>query len=287
LAGNADPIKLLNPIASQLSVMRSSLLGSLLDVLKHNLDRKAARVRLFELGRVFARDASVKTMIEEGAQQVQGIAQPLRIAGLTFGGAVQRQWSSKDTAADFFDVKGDVEALLGPTNSWAKPEFKAFEHPAMHPGRCAQVILNGQAIGVIGELHPRWKQGYDLPQAPVMFELDLEAVMARELPAATAISKFQAVERDIAVVVKEGVGHTALMQAIHAAETKGLLQDALLFDVFRAKEASANMALDEKSLAIRLTLQGVDATLTDEQIEAAVAAVLASLQTALGAHLRA
>jgi phenylalanyl-tRNA synthetase beta chain len=287
LAGNSDPIKLLNPIASQLSVMRSSLLGSLLDVLKHNLDRKAARVRLFELGRVFARDASVKTMIEEGAQQVQGIAQPLRIAGLAFGGAVQRQWSSKDTAADFFDVKGDVEALLGPTNSWAKPEFKAFEHPAMHPGRCAQVILNGQAIGVIGELHPRWKQGYDLPQAPVMFELDLEAVMARELPAATAISKFQAVERDIAVVVKEGVGHTALMQAIHAAETKGLLQDALLFDVFRAKEASANMALDEKSLAIRLTLQGVDATLTDEQIEAAVAAVLASLQTALGARLRA
>jgi phenylalanyl-tRNA synthetase beta chain len=287
LAGNQDPIKLLNPIASQLSVMRSSLLGSLLDVLKHNLDRKAARVRLFELGRVFARDASVKTLIEEGAQQVQGIAQPLRIAGLAFGGAVQRQWSSKDTAADFFDVKGDVEALLGPINSGAKPEFKAFEHPAMHPGRCAQVILNGQAIGVIGELHPRWKQGYDLPQAPVMFELDLEAVMAHELPAAAAISKFQAVERDIAVVVKEGVGHTALIQAIHAADTKGLLQDAMLFDVFRAKDASANMALDEKSLAIRLTLQGVDATLTDEQIEAAVAAVLASLQTALGARLRA
>jgi phenylalanyl-tRNA synthetase beta chain len=283
LAGNSDPIKLLNPIASQLSVMRSSLLGSLLDVLKHNLDRKAARVRLFELGRVFARDASVKTMIEEGAQQVQGIAQPLRIAGLAFGGAVQRQWSSKDTATDFFDVKGDVEALLAP----AKPEFKAFEHPAMHPGRCAQVILNGQAIGVIGELHPRWKQGYDLPQAPVMFELDLETVMARALPAATAISKFQAVERDIAVVVKESVGHTALMQAIHAADTKGLLQDALLFDVFRAKEASSSMALDEKSLAIRLTLQGDDATLTDEQIEAAVAAVLQALQAKLGARLRA
>ncbi len=286
LAGNLDPIKLLNPIASQLSVMRSSLLGSLLDVLKHNLDRKAARVRVFELGRVFARDASVKTAIEEGAQQVQGIAQPLLIAGLAFGGAVQRQWSARDTAADFFDVKGDVESLLAP----AKPEFKAFEHPAMHPGRCAQVILNGQAIGVIGELHPRWKQSYDLPSgsaSPVMFELDLEAVMARALPAATPISKLQAVERDIAVVVNERVGHTALMQAIHAADTKGLLQDAMLFDVFRAKEASSSMALDEKSLAIRLTLQGVDATLTDEQIEAAVAAVLASLQNAVEARLRA
>jgi phenylalanyl-tRNA synthetase beta chain len=111
--------------------------------------------------------------------------------------------------------------------------------------------------------------------------------MARELPAATAISKYQAVERDIAVVVKEGVGHTALMQAIHAADTNGLLRDALLFDVFRAKEASSSMALDEKSLAIRLTLQGIEATLTDEQIEAAVAAVLASLQAALGARLRA
>jgi phenylalanyl-tRNA synthetase beta chain len=231
---------------------------------------------------VFARDANVKTAIEEGAQQVQGIAQPLRIAGLAFGGAVQRQWSVKDTAADFFDVKGDVEALLAP----AKPEFKAFEHPAMHPGRCAQVILNDQAIGVIGELHPRWKQSYDLPQAPVMFELDLEAVMARKLPAAKGISKLQAVERDIAVVVKESVGHTALMQAIHAADTKGLLQEAMLFDVFRAKEATASMALDEKSLAIRLTLQSSDATLTDEQIEVAVAAVLQALQAKLDARLR-
>jgi phenylalanyl-tRNA synthetase beta chain len=283
LAGNADPIKLLNPIASPLSVMRSSLLGSLIDVLKHNLDRKASRVRVFELGRVFMRDPRVKTTIEEGAQQVQGIAQPLRVAGLAFGGAVQRQWSAKDTAADFFDVKGDVQALLAP----AQPEFKAFVHPAMHPGRCAQVWLNGQAIGVIGELHPRWKQCYDLVQAPVMFELDLEAVMARVLPVAKPISKFQAVERDIAVVVNESVGHAALMQVIDATHTQGLLQDALLFDVFRAKEATASMAHDEKSLAIRLTFQGHEATLTDEQIDAAVAAVLHQLKEQLGARLRA
>ena len=284
LAGNTDPIKLLNPIASQLSVMRSSLLGSLVDVLKHNLDRKAPRVRVFELGRVFARDASVKTAIEEGKQQVQGIAQPLRIAGLAYGGAVQRQWSAKDTAADFFDVKGDVESLLAP----AKAEFKAFEHPALHPGRCAQIILNGKAIGVIGELHPKHKQSYEIAgTAPVLFELDLEAVMQRALPSSEVISKFQAVERDIAVVVKESVSHAALMQTIHAAPTQGLLQDALLFDVFRAKEPSATLASDEKSLAIRLTLQGIDATLTDEQIESAVAAVLAALEKSLAARLRA
>jgi phenylalanyl-tRNA synthetase beta chain len=279
LAGNANPIKLLNPIASQLSVMRSSLLGSLLQILKHNIDRKASRVRIFELGRVFMRDASVQT----SDTQVAGISQPLRVAGLAFGGAVQRQWSAKDAAADFFDVKGDVESLLAPLQA----TFVAAEHPAMHPGRCAKVLVDGKEIGVIGELHPRWKQGYELPQAPVMFELDLAAVMQRDLPAAKALSKFQEVERDIAVIVQESVGHAALMAAIHAAPTNGLLQDALLFDVYRPKESSAGMSQDEKSLAVRLTLGSLDATLTEEQIEAVVAAVLAQLQKDVGGRLRA
>jgi phenylalanyl-tRNA synthetase beta chain len=279
LAGNTNPIKLLNPIASQLSVMRSSLLGSLLQILKHNLDRKADRVRIFELGRVFMRDASVKT----SDTQVAGIQQPLRIAGLAFGGAVQRQWSAKDAAADFFDVKGDVESLLAPQQA----SFVAAEHPAMHPGRCAKVMLNGQEIGVIGELHPRWKQGYELPQAPILFELDLAFVMQRNLPAAKPIPKFQDVERDIAVIVREGVGHAALMAAVHAAPTQGLLQDALLFDVYRPKDAGVGMEPGEKSLAVRLTLASLEATLTEEQIEQAVAAVLKQLQQDLGARLRA
>ncbi len=279
LAGNTNPIKLLNPIASQMNVMRSSLLGSLLQVLKHNLDRKADRVRIFELGRVFMRDAAVKT----SDTQVAGIQQPLRIAGLAFGGAVQRQWSAKDAAADFFDVKGDVESLLAPLQA----TFVAAEHPAMHPGRCAKVMLNGQEIGVIGELHPRWKQGYELPQAPILFELDLAAVMQRDLPAAKPIAKFQDVERDIAVIVREGVGHTALMAAVHAAPTQGLLQSALLFDVYRPKDNSVGMEQGEKSLAVRLTLASLDATLTEEQIEQAVAAVLGQLQQDVGARLRA
>ncbi len=279
LAGNTNPIKLLNPIASQLSVMRSSLLGSLLQILKHNLDRKASRVRIFELGRVFMRDAGVKT----SDTQVAGIAQPLRIAGLAFGGAVQRQWSAKDAAADFFDVKGDVENLLAPLQA----TFVAAQHPAMHPGRCAKVMVDGKDIGVMGELHPRWKQGYELPQAPVLFELDLAAVMQRDLPKATPIAKFQDVERDIAVIVREGVGHAALMAAVHAAPTNGLLQDALLFDVYRPKDAGAGMQQGEKSLAVRLTLSSPDATLTEQQIEAAVAAVLVQLQSDVGGRLRA
>jgi phenylalanyl-tRNA synthetase beta chain len=279
LAGNANPIKLLNPIASQLSVMRSSLLGSLLQILKHNLDRKADRVRIFELGRVFMRDASVKT----SDTQVAGIQQPLRIAGLAFGGAVQRQWSAKDAAADFFDVKGDVESLLAPLQA----TFVAAERPAMHPGRCAKVLLHGKEIGVIGELHPRWKQGYELPQAPILFELDLASVTQRDLPAAKPIAKFQDVERDIAVIVRESVSHAQLMAAIHAAPTQGLLQDALLFDVYRPKEHSVGMEQGEKSLAVRLTLASLEATLTEEQIEAAVAAVVEQLRIELGARLRA
>jgi phenylalanyl-tRNA synthetase beta chain len=120
----------------------------------------------------------------------------------------------------------------------------------------------------------------------VLFELDLQSVMGRTLPASQMISKFQPVERDLAVVVKESVSHAALMQAIHAAPTQELLQDAVLFDVFRSKEGTAGMAQDEKSLAIRLNLQGMQATLTDEQIEAAVQAVFESLRSRLGARLR-
>ncbi len=278
LAGNTNPIKLLNPIASQLSVMRSSLLGSLLQVLKYNLDRKVTRVRVFELGRVFARDASVAA----SDSSVAGIDQPLRVAGLAFGGAVQRQWSAKEAAADFFDMKGDVESLLAPQTA----EFVAAEHPAMHPGRSAKIVLNGVDIGFVGELHPKWRQGYELPQAPVLFELDLAAVMQRHLPASKGVAKFQPVERDIAVIVKESVGHAALMAAIHAAPTQGLLSDALLFDVYRPKEAAAGMEQGEKSLAVRLTLESQDATLTEVQIEAAVAAILAQLQSNVGARLR-
>ncbi len=281
LAGNPNPIKLLNPIASQMGVMRSSLLGSLLQVLKFNLDRKTERVRVFELGRVFLRDASVT----DSHSSVAGFAQPMRVAGLAAGGVDSLQWGAKERAVDFFDVKGDVEALLAPR----QPVFEAVEHPAMHPGRCARVLLDGEPIGFVGELHPRWRQGYELTATPVLFELALDAVLAREVPALREISKHQPVERDLAVIVAEGVSHTALMQAIVAAPTAGLLRNAVLFDVYRAKpgQAAGGLAEGEKSLAVRLTLNSDEATLTEAQIEAAVQAVLAQLQTQVGARLRA
>ena len=279
-AGNADPIKLLNPIASHLSVMRSSLLGSLLNVLKFNTDRKAARVRVFELGRVFRKDASVL----DSETTVAGFDQPMRVAALAWGDAEQQQWGLPARAVDFFDVKGDVEALLAPR----VPTFEAAEHPAMHPGRCARVRLDGVAIGFVGELHPRWRQAEGWQQAPVLFELDLPAVLARDVAQAQPVPRHQPVERDLAVVVNESVTHAALMAAIRGSDAQGLLKSAVLFDVYRAKKGveAPGLAADEKSLAVRLTLEGSDATLTDEQIDGVVQAALGALQQQVGARLR-
>ena len=283
LAGNPNPIKLLNPIASQLSVMRSSLLGSLLEVLKFNLDRKARRVRVFELGRVFLRDEAVQNT----DTTVQGFHQPMRLAGMVCGSADALQWGRKEQGADFFDVKGDVETLLAPS----KPTFEPAEHPAMHPGRCARVLLDGASIGFIGELHPKWRQAYDFAQAPVMFELELDAVLQRQVPQFKKVAKHQAVERDIAVMVGEKVTHSALIEAVRAAPTAGLLRDTALFDIYRPTPAKnpdgVAVSSHEKSLAVRLTLNSDDTTLTEDQIDAAVQAVVASLVEKLGARQRA
>ena len=280
LAGNPNPIKLLNPIASHLSVMRSSLLGSLLQVLKFNVDRKANRVRVFELGRVFLRDDTVV----ESDTTVKGFQQPMRVAGLAYGPADQLQWGRTDTKVDFFDVKGDVQALLAPL----QPVFEPAEHPAMHPGRCARVLLGGKAIGFVGELHPKWRQARDLAHAPILFELELDAVLAREVPVFQSVSKQQAVERDIAVVVAENVTHAAVMNTIQASAPAGMLRSAVLFDVFRPKAGSAGgLAEGEKSLAIRLLLGAEGAAaLTDADIESAIQGILGSLAEKTGARLR-
>jgi phenylalanyl-tRNA synthetase beta chain len=278
LAGNPDPIKLLNPIASQMSVMRSSLLGSLLQALRFNLDRKAQRVRLFELGRVFLRDASVVTT----DTTVRGIHQPMRVAGLAYGDPDGLQWGRKETPVDFYDGKGDVEALLMPR----RPQFKPAQHPAMHPGRCAAVVLDGREIGYVGELHPKWRQQRELGQAPVLFELDLDAVARHPVPAFEAVPRFQPAERDIAVIVADHVTHDAVLEAVRSAPTGGLLRDAMLFDVYKPKQVSGGLAPGEKSLAVRLTLASSEATLTDQQIEAAVQAVLDRVAGQLGGRLR-
>ncbi len=278
LAGNADPIRVLNPIAAPLAVMRSSLLGSLVGVLRHNLTRKAPRVRVFELGRVFMRDPSVP----DGELTVAGVHQPMRVAALAYGGAEAAQWGLRERGVDFFDVKGDVQALLAPL----KLRFVAARHPALHPGRCAAVMRGERVIGHVGELHPQWRQAYELPHAPVMFELDLQAVLDRPVPAFEPVPRQQPVWRDVALVLRDEVLHDALVAALGADPT-GLIRGATLFDVFKPSGAAAGMSAGERSLAVRLELLDFENTLTDERIEGAVAAAVARAGLAVGARLRA
>ena len=277
LAGNADPIAVLNPIAAPLAVMRSSLIGSLVGVLRHNLARRADRVRVFEVGRVFKRDATVAN----GPLSVAGIDQPMRVAGLAFGPTDSMQWGVAERAVDFFDIKGDVEALLAPR----RPSFVAAEHAALHPGRSARIELDGQAIGWCGELHPRWRQAYELPQAPVLFEIDLAAAQARQLPHALPVPKHQAAVRDLALVLPDHVSHDAVI-ACALADAAGLVRSAHLFDLYKPKTVVASIASDERSLAIRLELRDDESTLTEERIEAATGAAVSRLQSQLGARLR-
>ncbi len=278
LAGNAHPIKVLNPIAAPLAVMRSSLIGSLVGVLQHNLARKANRVRVFELGRVFLRDANVV----DGPLTVAGVHQPNRVAGLIYGPADTLQWGHKEQAVDFFDAKGDVQALL----ATRAVQFVAADHAALHPGRCAAVHVEGQLIGHVGELHPKWRQAYELPHAPMLFELDMDAVLKQPVPVFAPVPRQQPVWRDLALVVGEAVRHDTLMHALRD-DAAGLVRNATLFDVYRPVQPQGGLAAGERSLAVRLELMDSNTTLTEERIESAVAAAVARAAQASGARLRA
>ncbi|WP_409266948.1 phenylalanine--tRNA ligase subunit beta [Massilia sp. BHUDP2] len=278
-AANADPIRLQNPIASQMSVMRSNLVGSLLANVRYNVNRKAGRVRVFEVGAVFKRNAAVA----DGPLSVAGFEQPKHVAAMAYGPVNDEQWGEKTRQVDFFDVKADLEALFAPSVL----RFVKGEHPALHPGRSAFVELDGKQIGFIGELHPRWLQKYDLPQAPVVFEVDAEALRQRSVPAYVEISKFPGATRDLALVVKQGVAAQEVLDCFHAeiAANPGgkIVQAVVLFDEYRGKGLEA----DEKSLAFRFGLQDTQSTLQDDAVDAIMAAVARAAQEKVGAKLRA
>ena len=279
LAGNASAIQLLNPIASQMNVMRSSLMASLLHVAKFNLDRKASRIKVFETGRVFKRDIAVK----DSLQTVAGIHQPMHVAGLAYGPLQPLGWNSDTTSVGFFDVKTDVCNLL----QGLEPVFHAGEHPALHPGRCARIEHHGQTIGWLGELHPQWRQQWGFAQAPVLFELTLDALLDHPVPRSQAVSRLHPVERDLAIVVKEAVPHDALMQCIHSTMCDGVFHYAVLFDVYRPQKPDATVAAGEKSMAVRLYLQSKDEnTMTESQIETVIQAIVEQLTGQLQARLR-
>jgi phenylalanyl-tRNA synthetase beta chain len=278
LAGNEQPIRVLNPIASPLSVMRSSLMGSLVDVLRRNLARKNERVRIFEVGRVFQRDISAN----DGPLAVAGLNQPLRLAALAFGAVDEPQWGLPERTVDFFDLKGDLQALLAPREL----RFEASAHPALHPGRSARVLWQGQTVGWIGELHPRWRQAYELPRSPVLFELEMSLLTERDLPNVQPLPRQQAVLRDLSVVVADAVSHDALITAA-MDDSAGLVREARLFDVFKPKQGVTGISTTERSMSLRLTLRDDEQTLDDARIDAAVAQTLKRLETRLSARLRA
>lgn len=277
-AANTNPIKLLNPIASQMSVMRSSLIASLVANVRYNLNRKVSRVRLFEIGAVYLRNAAT----QDGPLSVAGYDQPKRIAAIAYGPAAEEQWGLPTRNVDYFDIKADLEALFAPKGL----KFVKAEHPALHPGRSAQVLLDGAVIGVIGELHPRLQQKYDLPLAPVVFEVDVATLQQRTIPVYQEISKFPAVSRDIAVVVKQSVPMQDLLDTFIAERQSNpacaIMQAIVLFDEYRGK----GLENDEKSLAFRFALQDTQSTLHDDKVDAAMAAFIASVEKKHGARLR-
>ncbi len=282
LAGNTNPIKVLNPIASQLSVMRSNLIGGLVQNLRQNLNRKASRVRLFEVGRVFNRNPEAQV----GELSIAGYEQPIRVAGLAYGPALPEQWGTPSRSVDFFDVKGDLEALLAPLELKAK----TFAHPALHPGRSAELTIKKRGkeitLGFVGELHPRLQQSYDLPGAPVVFEIDWAAIQDIGLPTISPISKFPAVTRDLAVVVDQSVSVAQLLDAMKAAKQL-LVKQIDLFDEFKPTAGRmGGMAENEKSLAFRLTLSDESGTLQDAQIEPVISALLDAMSVKCKARIR-
>ena len=263
LCGNTAQVALKNPIASQMSVMRSSLLGGLLAVLRSNLARKEPRIRLFEMGACFAAEAG-------------SYAQHERVTGLAYGTALPEQWGVVARNVDFYDVKADIEALFAP----ALLSFLASPHPASHPGRSAQVLLHGQVVGWIGELHPEWLQQYGISQVVVWFEVELDALISADVPHASEISKFPRVRRDLAVVVDESVTAQSLLDAMLGSNTSYVAEIAL-FDLYRGKGVGDG----KKSLAFRVLLQDTQKTLIDSEIELSIARLVAVLQQH-GAQLR-
>ena len=272
-AANGDPIRLLNPIASQLSVMRTSLIGSLVANVRYNLHRRATRVRVFEVGRVFLRQPSAP----DAPLEVAGIRQPMRIAAAAFGPAQEEQWGAVTRGVDFFDVKADLQALLAP----AQARFEPSPHPALHPGRSAQVLLKGISAGWLGELHPRWQQKYELPGSLVLFELDAATLRQGALPAYQQVSKYPGVSRDLAMIFPEQVTAQAIMDHI-AAHKPRYLDSFNVFDLYRGPGVESG----KKSLAFRMLLQDTQKTLTDPEVEAAVAEVVERLTQRFGGKLR-
>ncbi|AHG64259.1 phenylalanine--tRNA ligase subunit beta [Advenella mimigardefordensis] len=278
--GNSDPIVLLNPIASQLEVMRSGLIGGLIANIQYNQKRQQSRVRVFELGRIFVRDSAVT----DGDLSVAGVRQPLHLAGAAWGPAEPEQWGLPVRQTDFFDVKNDIERLC--SQQLQHLRFEPVSHPALHPGRSASILLNGELIGFVGELHPQWVQDNELVHAPVVFEMDVAALQKMRFAHYTEVAKQPAVFRDLAIWAPVTVKLQDLLDTLENNQQDGqfldIIKDIALFDVWKDPQS----AQQERSLALRFTLQDPVATLEDTRVDQCMNAVLELLVQKHGVRKR-
>ncbi|MGK0409387.1 MAG: phenylalanyl-tRNA synthetase beta chain [Shewanella psychromarinicola] len=260
-----------NPISVEMSAMRLSMFTGLLTAVGYNQSRQQNRVRLFETGLRFIPDA----------QADSGVRQQAMLGAVISGVQNDEHWSMESTIVDFFDLKGDLEAIIGLTVASTEFSFRGATHPALHPGQCAEILRNNRVIGHIGAIHPKLEKPFGLNGKTIIFELELDALLHARLPLAQAVSKFPANRRDIALVVDEAVSATDVMNLIRKVGENQLV-GLNLFDVYQGK----GVELGKKSLAIALTLQDTTRTLEDKDITETMVAVVSALKTEFNASLR-
>ena len=265
LHGNSSPIQLQNPIASQMSTMRSSLWGSHLEVLTYNLNRQVSRLNIFEIAQTF--HGAKKDFVETEV-----------ISGLSYGSFMPEQWADKIRDIDFYDIKAHVEALTSKSLTFKRSDKTPL---ALHPGQSGEVFLEGQSIGWVGKLHPKWQQHFSLPKAPFVFELKIEKLLEDKAFKYEEISKFLPVRRDIAVVVDDSVEVDSILDAVYKAKIPFLNRIAL-FDLYQGKGIAEN----KKSVAFLILMQDTSKTLVDSEADSSVSKIVELLEKQFGATLR-
>jgi phenylalanyl-tRNA synthetase beta chain len=263
------PVVLANPLSADLSVMRTSLWSGLLLSAQYNRARQQERIRLFESGLRFI-------------QTTEGLEQEPILAGLVMGAVGREHWDGASKPADFFDVKGDVQAVLSQISSAAPVLYTSAQCPALHPGQSARLQRGGEDIGRLGMLHPQLQAKFDLPDNVYLFELRLQGMRDGLLPKFSALSKFPSIRRDIALVLDRQVSYSEVRECVRAAVPPEILKDICLFDVYTGEKVDSS----RKSLALGLILQDSSHTLTDDEVDFAVSGVLRSLEAEIGARLR-
>ena len=266
------PVSLANPISADMAVMRTNLWSGLLSTAAYNLNRQQSRVRIFEMGQCFVPS-------DEGDL---GLSQNMMLAGLICGSRAPVGWTSTKDKVDFYDIKGDLEAVFAQTGLAAEFSFTADEHPALHPGQAASICRNGQKIGWIGQLHPKIQKRLGISTEAYLFQVDFSKIEDVRIPSFQEVSKFPEVKRDLAFLVDTSVPAQHLVNSAREAAGKHLI-DLKLFDVYQSKDVDSK----GKSIALGLTFQDDSRTLTDEEINHAIDSVVSHLAEICGAELRA